>query len=130
MSSFCLLKGRPMKKFFLVFFILLSININALVLQDCYNFGDEVSFSYENCINSNFSTIDRDLFNNSLFLRRCSNFGNGVEFSFVNCINNNFSTIERECLENLFLTDCFNYGTTLTSNFTYWRDRFFRTSIH
>lgn len=79
-----------------------------IFLSYCSHFGDGVSFGFESCANSNFSTVERSL-DRSIFLSRCSNFGQTVSYSFISCIQRNFSAIDRE-LTGAFLSYCSSFN--------------------
>jgi hypothetical protein len=94
---------------------LISLNANALYLQNCYNHtsgNQAVSYSYQSCVNRNFRTIEREVRRRGehVFLRNCSNIGNLVSYSFTSCINNNFRSVERVIRKPIFLNMCTNFN--------------------
>ena len=93
--------------------LLLSLNSfsntnEKIFLSYCSNFGDGVSYSYQSCVNRNFSNIQREL--NGAFFSYCSNFGDEVSYSFTSCLNRNFDAVERELDYNVFLSYCSNFS--------------------
>ncbi len=115
-----------MKKLFsviAVFSLLISFNSFAkkphegtnIILSHCMNIGSGVSFSFQSCVNSNFSQIGRTL---GGFFSHCMNIGNEVDYGFTSCVNSNFRTAERLLSNSVFLQDCYNFDrTTLDFSF-------------
>jgi hypothetical protein len=68
-------------------------NKSYVNFSHCTSFGQGVPFSFQHCLNNNFSTASRSL--SRTFFSYCSNSGDEVQFFFVNCVNQNFSRIER-----------------------------------
>lgn len=96
-------------KSFLGLVLLIWANIaiaNAPYLPYCFNSSsNEISFSFVSCVNSNFSTLDREY---GLYLPYCHQFGDGLPYSFISCVNSNFSTVARKL--NIYLPSCHHYG--------------------
>ena len=103
-----------MKKIFFALFLILIQNLSytqtrnteSIFLGSCYNYGTGVSYSYQSCINSNFSSIGRET---GGFMSYCSNFGDEVSYSFTSCVNSNFREAARKLNNEIFLPDCFNF---------------------
>lgn len=83
-----------------------NINTESIFLGSCYNYGTGVSYSYQSCINSNFSSVGRET---GGFMSYCSNFGDEVSYSFTSCVNSNFREAARKLNNEIFLPDCFNF---------------------
>jgi hypothetical protein len=100
-----------MKKLFILI-SLLSFNLFAntksegIYLSYCSHYGTGVSYSFQSCANSNFSSVSFKL---GGYLSNCSNYGTEVDYSFVSCINSNFQEIERKLNNEIYLSYCSNY---------------------
>lgn len=85
------------------------ITTNAMgnvYLRDCYEYQQQgVSYSYQSCVSSNFSSIQMEI---GGYMNYCSNFGNEVSYSFTSCIQNNFDRVQRE-IPQLYLSYCSNF---------------------
>lgn len=79
---------------------------NNVYLSYCSNFGTGVSYSFQSCVNSNFSDIGREL---GGYLSYCSNFGDGVSYSFTSCVNQGFREAARLLDNSIYLSDCMNF---------------------
>ena len=107
-----------MKKISLLFVILVLYCQNAFsfYLPACHNTGG-VTSTFENCINQNFRSIEREL-GFSVHLFYCSNTGSsGVSTAFESCINRNFQDIDRLFEYSLYLTFCRNFGNDVSYSF-------------
>ena len=109
-----------MKSFILsLFFVLGSLTTMASGEQEsfypshCSNFGDEVSYSFTSCVNSNFRSLGYEL--PRVFLSHCSNYGPDLSYNFESCVSRNFRNIEREL--GMFLSLCFNSGGGVSYSF-------------
>ncbi len=100
-----------MKKLFILL-SLFTINLfanetaSSLYLSYCSHYGDGVSYSFQSCANSNFSSVSFKL---GGYLSNCMNFGTEVDYSFVSCINSNFREIERKLNNEIYLSYCSNF---------------------
>ena len=83
-----------------------SAEKNSVFLSYCSNFGDGVSYSFQSCVNSNFSTIQREV---GGFFSYCSNFGQEVDYSFTSCVNQGFREAQRQLENSVYLQDCYNF---------------------
>ena len=112
-----------MRKMFILIFCLSAFKVSAstIFLNSCFNFGTKVSFSFINCVNSNFSTIDRSL---GTFSSYCSNIGNELNYGFVSCVNRNFLNITSKLP--VFTSSCFNFGDQVSPSFVNCVNRNFR----
>ncbi len=72
------------------------------------SFGDGVPFSFQSCVNRNFSEIGRNV--DRAYFSYCYNAGERVSFSFVSCLQNNFREAEREIGDLLYLSYCSNFS--------------------
>lgn len=100
-----------MKKVFLSFLLLISMTSFAndkgtIFLSYCSHFGSGVSYSFQSCINSNFSTVQREL---GGYFSYCSNFGTEVDYGFTSCINQGFREAVRLLENRVYLSDCYNF---------------------
>lgn len=114
--------------FTLAFF---STPAHALYLSYCSNFApspnNPVSFSYQSCVNRNFSEVRRAS-DDALYLQFCQNYGNSVGLSYTGCINRNFSAIERTLEPRPYLQYCMNLSRDqLDSSFISCVNRNFST---
>lgn len=77
-----------------------------IYLSYCSHFGQGVSYSFQSCVNSNFSSVSRVM---GGFISNCYNIGNEVSFSFTSCVNSGFRTIERQFNNAIWLQECMNF---------------------
>lgn len=97
----------------ILFLALIASASQAIYLSPCYNYErDRVSFSYQACVNNNFTQVATEL---RTYTSYCSNFGNTPNFSYISCINNNFYTVSRSL--NTYLQNCNNFGDELSYSF-------------
>ena len=97
-----------MKSLTIFFTLFISTAAHAdFYLRSCYDMEMRggVSYSYQNCINSNFSLIQR---NSDIFISHCTNYGRNVSFSYTSCIERNFSRIQNE-IPDVYLRYCSNF---------------------
>lgn len=80
-----------------------------IYLSQCSNFGDGVSYFFQSCVNSNFSTIAREL---GGFYLSCTNFSKEVDAIFTSCVNSGFRDAARSLENNVWLPDCYNFDRT------------------
>lgn len=104
----------------LIILILSITQANAIFLMSCSNYGSTsrpVSYSYEYCLNNNFSKIEREI--DGLYLSNCSNYSRDkVDYSFTSCVNRNFRQIDMK-LKSIFMMSCSNYNSSeLSYSFT------------
>ena len=93
--------------------ILFSANLYADIYPTyCSNYGPGVSYSYQSCINSNFSQFAREL---DAYVGHCYNYGDRVSYSFTSCVNNNFREIDRHL--GTYSGFCTSYGDDLSYSF-------------
>lgn len=85
------------------------IGQNKFILSYCSHFGSGVSFSFQSCVNSNFSRVASEL---GGFSSYCSNIGDEVSFSFTSCVNRNFSNAQSRGDGSLYLRYCTNFDRT------------------
>jgi len=99
-----------MKKLIMTLLLMMiSYAAHGLYLQTCYNngfAGNAVSFSYQNCVNQNFSQLKREIPNS--FISYCRNSGALVDYFYTNCIADNFRALERQLSGPLYLRYCTN----------------------
>ena len=105
-----------MKK--LLIFIILLIGINSygasIWLNNCRNIDEnEISYSFESCVNHNFSEINWFL---QTFSRSCYSHGEGVPFIYEDCINSNFRNLLFEIP--VHFDNCHNLGDKVSWFFT------------
>lgn len=89
-----------MKKILLALVLLAATNVSAVYMSSCYNYGDDVSFSFTSCISRNFSTAG--------VISSCYNYGDELSSSYQSCVNRNFSNLSREY--GIYVQSCYNYG--------------------
>lgn len=77
-----------------------------IFLNYCNHFGPGVSYSFQSCINNNFSTISR---HTQGFYSYCTNFGQEVDYGFTSCVNRNFQEAQRQLQNRIWLQYCYNY---------------------
>ena len=83
-----------MKFLTLILLTLITTSAHAnLFLRSCYDNTRTtgVSYSYQSCINSNFTAIKREI---DIRNFHCSNLGNRATYSFTSCIERNFQSVE------------------------------------
>ena len=115
-----------MKSFLgIIFVFLLSSSVQAIYLSPCYNYGDQVSFSFESCINRNFRDIDHAL-DRRVWPQHCFASQGRADFSFVSCINRNFRYVEN-VLGRIYLEHCYNSNEQVTFGFESCVNRNFRS---
>lgn len=105
-----------MKKLFLFVLLLASFlpvakaqesNEKApIYLQYCSHFGTGVSYSFQSCVNSNFSSVARVT---GGFFQHCMNFSQEVDYGFTSCVNYGFREAQRQLNNNIWLQDCMNF---------------------
>lgn len=97
-------------------FLLLALAASAsqaIYLSPCQNYErGRVSFSYQACVNNNFSQISTEL---RTYPSYCSNFGDKPNYSYISCINSNFYSVSRQL--NTYLPNCNNFGDELSYSF-------------
>ncbi len=80
----------------------------------CYNYGDDVSYSFTSCVDRNFSQMEQELDN--IYLSYCYNSDNSrLEYGFTSCVNRNFDRIERAMSElgaSVYFSYCYESGDT------------------
>jgi hypothetical protein len=91
-----------------------SAYTSAAYLSPCYNYEDRVSFSYQACINNNFSQVASEI---NSFPSYCVNYGDSPSYSFISCINNNFQDSARRLGSGAYYPSCHNYGDRLSFSF-------------
>lgn len=79
----------------------------TVFLSYCSHFGTGVSFSFQSCVNSNFSSVQREL---GGFFNYCMNIGKEVSYSFTSCVNSGFREAQRQLGNNVWLQDCYNFN--------------------
>ncbi len=77
-----------------------------IFLSYCSHYGTGVSYSFQSCVNSNFSAISRIT---TGFFQNCMNFGQEVDYGFTSCVNSNFREAERKLENNIWLQNCMNF---------------------
>lgn len=82
---------------------------DKIILSYCSHYGSGVSFSFQSCVNSNFSRVSQVL---GGFSSYCSNFGDEVSFSFTSCVNRNFQNAQSQADGSLYLQYCSNFDRT------------------
>ena len=82
---------------------------SPIFLSNCSHYGPGVSYSFQSCVNSNFSAIDRVL---GGFALNCMNIGKEVSYAFTSCVNANFRQVELKLEGNVWLQDCVNFDRT------------------
>lgn len=86
-----------------------------IYLSYCSHYGAGVSYSFQSCVNSNFSSVSREI---GGYFSYCTNFGNEVDYGFTSCVNSGFREAQRQLNNNVWLQDCFNFDrTTLDFSF-------------
>lgn len=105
-----------MKKIILL--VLLSISIlpvakaeessekAPIFLSYCSHFGTGVSYGFQSCVNSNFSSVARVT---GGFFQHCMNFGQEVDYGFTSCVNYGFREAQRQLNNSVWLQDCMNF---------------------
>ena len=78
----------------------------TIFLGSCNNFGTGVSYMFQSCVNSNFSTISREI---GGFYSSCTNFSTEVDYFFTSCVNSGFRQAQRELGNSVWVQDCANY---------------------
>lgn len=64
-----------------------------IFLQNCHNFGDDMSFAFESCVRNNFYTVERET-EGAIYFEYCTNGSReGVSFGYESCVNRNFMRI-------------------------------------
>lgn len=95
---------------------LFALENKNIFLNYCTHYGSGVSYSFQSCINSNFTNIARYT---QGYYSYCSNFGQDVDFGFTSCINRNFQEAQRQLQNRIWLQDCYNYDrSSLDFSFT------------
>ena len=79
----------------------------TVFLSYCSHFGTGVSYSFQSCVNSNFSSVQREL---GGFFSYCMNIGKEVDYSFTSCVNSGFREAQRQLGNNVWLQDCYNFN--------------------
>lgn len=79
----------------------------TVFLSYCSHFGTGVSYSFQSCVNSNFSSVQREI---GGFYGYCMNIGNEVDYSFTSCVNSGFREAQRQLGNNVWLQDCYSFG--------------------
>lgn len=80
---------------------------NNIYLSYCSNYGKGVDFSFQSCVNDNFSSVGREL---GGYFGYCANYGDEVSYSFTSCVNSGFSEAARLLDNKVFLQSCFNFN--------------------
>jgi hypothetical protein len=92
-----------------------SFNVMADVNKDdkaiiylgyCSNYGAGVNYSFQSCVNNNFSSVGREL---GGYFSYCANYGDEVSYSFTSCVNSGFSEAARLLGKNIYLQNCYNF---------------------
>lgn len=81
--------------------------VPTVYLSYCSNFGTGVNYSFQSCVNSNFSSVQREV---GGFYGYCMNIGNEVDYSFTSCVNSGFREAQRQLGNNIWLQDCYNFN--------------------
>ncbi len=77
-----------------------------IFLSYCSHFGTGVSYSFQSCVNSNFSAVARIT---GGFYQYCMNIGQEVDYGFTSCVNSGFREAQRQLNNNIWLQDCMNF---------------------
>lgn len=77
-----------------------------IFLSYCSHFGSGVSYGFQSCVNSNFSTVGRAL---GGFFQYCMNIGQEVDYGFTSCVNSGFREAQRQLNNSVWLQDCMNF---------------------
>lgn len=86
-----------------------------IYLSYCSHFGTGVSYSFQSCVNSNFSSVAQTI---GGYFSYCTNFGAEVDYSFTSCVNSGFREAQRQLDNKVWLRDCYNFDrTTLDFSF-------------
>ncbi len=79
----------------------------TVYLSYCSHFGTGVSYSFQSCVNSNFSSVQREI---GGFFSYCMNIGKEVDYSFTSCVNSGFREAQRQLGNNVWLQDCYSFN--------------------
>ncbi len=77
-----------------------------IYLSYCSNYGAGVNFSFQSCVNNNFSSVGREI---GGYFSYCANYGDEVSFSFTSCVNSGFREAARILDNNIYLQNCYNF---------------------
>lgn len=77
-----------------------------IFLSYCSHFGTGVSYSFQSCVNSNFSSVSRIT---GGFYQNCMNFGQEVDYGFTSCVNNGFREAQRQLQNTVWMQTCMNF---------------------
>lgn len=99
------------KKSILLF--LISVNSFAVTYFPCFSVGQDLSISYQSCVNRNFNRIATEL---NVFTLNCMSVSNKAnDYSYQSCVNNNFIRLGQK--EGVVIFNCLNMQDTLTYNY-------------
>ena len=77
-----------------------------IFLSYCSHFGTGVSYSFQSCVNSNFSAVSRIT---GGFFQNCMNFGQEVDYGFTSCVNSGFREAQRQLDNTVWMQSCMNF---------------------
>ena len=89
----------------LVLSVAILISSAAVAVPRCTNPSYNVSQVFINCINNNFTQLERKY---DVNLRFCDHFGNELPQVFMDCVNRNFRMLARRT--NKRVRTCVDYG--------------------
>lgn len=89
-------------------------NQDKAYMSYCTHSGPGVSYFFQSCVNSNFSTVVREIGGHYSY---CMNGGNEVDYFFVSCINSNFSTAQRQLNNTIYVQYCTSSDRTTLDYF-------------
>lgn len=72
----------------------------------CMHYGEGVSYGFQSCINSNFTTLSRMV---GGYFQYCMNIGQEVDYGFTSCVNSGFREAQRRLSNGVWLQECMNF---------------------